>query len=246
MQEPQKAMSQTVQPSEITDIEALIQSEAKAISDKIVLDIMSAHSEEDVRHLCNKLIDSFIEKAKLNISGRHEYEIGGGFVDSKYSRVLLEYKYPHGQSRIAENLDAPGTKKVVEQLKSRFDAFKMKEKRSYESLLGVGLDGVNVLFIRRHGADWDIDEPKPITPYRVEKLLRALVSLGAQGYSYTASQLAAHFGSDSLLAQKAVRQLYSVLTGTTDKKTKVFFAQWKILYGEVWVVSGILCKRSFL
>jgi hypothetical protein len=231
--EPKNVMSQTPQSPQIADLEALIQAQAQVISDKIVQGVQSAGSEEDVRHLCNKLIDGFIENANLNISSRHEYEIDGGFLDSKYSRVLLEYKYPHGQSHITESLDAPGTKKVVEQLQSRFYGFNKKEKRSYESLLGVGLDGVNILFIRRQGDEWDIDAPKPITPYSIERLLRALVSLGAQGYSYTASQLASHFGSDSLLAQKAVRQLHSVLTGSTDKKTKVFFDQWKILYGEV-------------
>ena len=143
--EPKNAMSQDAQPPQIAELEALIKNEAKAISDKIAQEIQSAGSEEDVRHLCNKLIDGFIEKAKLNISGRHEYEIDGGFLDSKYSRVLLEYKYPHGQSRIAEGLDSPGTKKVIKQLQSRFVAFKKTEKRSYETLLGVGLDGVNVL-----------------------------------------------------------------------------------------------------
>ncbi|HWE84569.1 MAG TPA: N-6 DNA methylase [Terracidiphilus sp.] len=216
------------------DLEALVLSEAKAISEKIAQNVQSAGSEEDVRHTCNKLIDDFIEKAGLDISGRHEYEINGGFLDSKYSRVLLEYKFPHNKSsRIDDSLEATGTKKVVEQLQSRFLAFKKKENRPYETLLGVGLDGIKILFVRRHGEDWDIAAPKPITPYTIEKLLRALISLGAQGHSYTASQLAAHFGSESFLAQKAVRQLYSVLIGTTDKKTKVFFAQWKILFGEV-------------
>ncbi len=218
---------------QLSDLESLILQQAQTVSGKMAEVSQTAQSEEDVRHECNKLIDGFIETAHLNISGRHEYEIGGGFLDSKYSRVLLEYKFPKGAPRIGDSLDSPGCKKVIEQLKQRFVAFKKKEQRSYDTLLGVGLDAAHVVFVRRHGEQWDIEEPKPITPYTIERLLRALVSLGAQGYSFTAGQLASHFGSDSPLAQKAVQQLYSVLCSTSDKKTKVFFAQWKILFGEV-------------
>jgi hypothetical protein len=215
------------------DIESLILSESVAISETIAAKVPSSGSEEDIRHLCNTCIDQFIDKAQLNISGRHEYEIGGGFLDSKYSRVLLEYKYPHGPSRIGASLNSPGAVKVVDQVKSRFIAFNEKEHRPFETLLGVAIDGIRIIFVRRLGDNWSVDAPAPITPFTVERLLRALVSLGAQGYSFSPTQLASHFGSGSHIAQQSVHQLYATLTTTQDKKSKVFFAQWKILFGEV-------------
>lgn len=223
----------TADAPDLPDLESLILSQSVSISETIASKVSSAGSEEDIRHHCNKCIDQFIEKAQLKISGRHEYEIGGGFLDSKYSRVLLEYKYPHGSSGIGPTLDSPGSTKVVSQIKSRFLAFHEKEHRPYETLLGIAIDGVRIIFVRRFGDEWSVDAPAPITPYTVERLLRALVSLGAQGYSFTPTQLATHFGSGSHIAQQSVHQFYSALTNTDDKKTKVFFAQWKIFFGEV-------------
>jgi Eco57I restriction-modification methylase len=215
------------------NLEALIISESATVASEMSRIAAMAHSEEDVRHECNKLIDSFIDKAMLKVKGRHEYEIDGGFLDSKYSGVLLEYKYPKGQGKIGPASDSPGTKKVVEQLQNRFVAFQLKEHQPFEKLLGVGLDSVRIVFVRRRGEDWDIEEPQPITKYSVERILRAIVSLGAQGFSFTPSQLAAHFGSASTLAQEGIRKLYLTQSSTSSKKTKIFFAQWKILFGEV-------------
>ena len=215
------------------NLEALILSEAERIAAEMGHIAGSAQSEEDVRHECNKLIDAFIDKAKLNIRGRHEYEIGGGFLDSKYSGVLLEYKYPKGQGKIGPTADAPGSQKVIEQLQSRFTAFKLKEKQPFEKLLGVGLDAVRIVFVRRRGSEWDAEEPQLIGKYNIERLLRAIVSLGAQGFSFTPSQLALHFGSQSPLAQDGIRKLHATLCSTSSTKTRIFFAQWKILFGEV-------------
>jgi hypothetical protein len=215
------------------NLEALIVSEADAIAVEMGQIATSAQSEEDVRHECNKLIDAFIHKAGLKVKGRHEYEIGGGFLDSKYSGVLLEYKYPKGQGRIGATSDAPGAKKVIEQLQNRFKAFKLKEKQPFEKLLGIGIDSVRIIFVRRRGTEWDVEEPQPITKYNIERVLRAIVSLAAQGFSFTPNQLAIHFGSGSPLAQEGIRKLYSTLCSTNSKKTKIFFTQWKILFGEV-------------
>ena len=59
-----------------------------------------ANSEEDVRYECNKLNDSFLKKAGLKIKARHEYGLAGGFVDSKYGGVIIEYKDPKGSSKL--------------------------------------------------------------------------------------------------------------------------------------------------
>jgi len=221
------------EPAIPVNLEALIASESEAIAAEMNHIAAGAHSEEDVRHECNKLIDSFIEKAMLKVKGRHEYEIGGGFLDSKYSGLLLEYKYPKGPGKIGATSDSPGSKKVIEQLQSRFIAFHLKEHQPLEKLLGIGLDSMRIIFVRRHGAEWNVEEPQPITKYNVERILRALVSLGAQGFSFTPTQLAAHFGSASTLAQDGIRKLYLAQSSTTSKKTRMFFAQWKILFGEV-------------
>ena len=43
-----------------------------------------AHSEEEVRHGCNSFIECVLSQAGLTITGRHEYGLKGGRIDSKY------------------------------------------------------------------------------------------------------------------------------------------------------------------
>lgn len=214
-------------------VEDVIAQQSVTMADQMVRIAQWAHSEEDVRYECNKLIDEFLRKAGIRVRGRHEYHIGSGRLDSKYQGVLLEYKYPKGPDKIVEGKDAPGNRAVVGQLKKRFADFEREERFRPERLFGVGCDADTLLFVRYQGGKWVIDEPQPVTPHSVERLLRALVSLGAQGKSFTPEYLSADFGSDSEIAQKGVRDLCKVIRDTKSKKAVTFFNQWKVLFGEV-------------
>jgi hypothetical protein len=215
------------------NLEALIAEHATALAVQMHSIAESAHSEEDVRHGCNKLIEDFLEEAGLQIKGRHEYGLAGGRIDSKYAGVIIEYKAPKGSSKITDSLDAPATKTLVEQIKKRFRDFQREEHVEPERLFGVGTDAQKILFVRQRGREFEIEDPKPITPHSVARLLRALISLGAQGKSFTPDHLAADFGSESPVAQKGIRQLYAVISQTKNPKARTFFNQWKILFGEV-------------
>lgn len=216
-----------------TNLEVLIVEQAALIAAQMNSIARSASSEEDVRHECNKLIEDFLQKAGLQIKGRHEYGLAGGRVDSKYAGVIIEYKAPKGTGKITENLGALGTKALIEQIKKRFRDFQSAEHIEPEKLFGVGTDAQKILFVRQRGRQFEIEDPKPITPHTVERLLRALISLGAQGKPFTPGQLATDFGSDSPTAQKGVHQLYTVIFETRNPKARTFFNQWKILFGEV-------------
>ena len=82
-----------------------------------------SHSEKDARHGCNVLIENFLTQAGLTVTGRHEYGLKGGRIDSKYGDVILEYKDPKGGGRLGESLESSGTKKVVAQIQQRFHDF---------------------------------------------------------------------------------------------------------------------------
>ena len=215
------------------NLEALIVEEAPIIADQMNRIAQWAESEEDVRHECNKLIDAFRQKAGIKIKGRHEYGLAGGRIDSKYAGVIIEYKDPKGAGKITENFNAPGTTAVIKQIKQRFKDFQREEHIKPEKLFGVGTDGDTIVFVRQRGGKLVVEDPKPTTRYTVERLLRALVSLGAQGKSFTPDHLATDFGSDSPTAQQGIRQLYQAITETQNPKARTFFNQWKILFGEV-------------
>ena len=216
-----------------TDLETLIVAEASGIANAMIAIAKRAHSEEDVRHGCNSLLDAFIRRADLSIEGRHEYGIAGGRIDSKYARVIIEYKDSHGPNAITDSPRSQGAKQVATQLRKRFADLESAEHLSPAKLFGVGTDGDHVVFARFRSGYVDVEDPRPTTRHTVERILRALVSLGASGKPFTPAILATDFGSQSAAAQSGVRRLYRALASTRDPKALVLFKQWRILFGEV-------------
>ena len=216
-----------------TNIEKLIHDSSTAISNEMKIIVGWAKSEEDIRHECNKLIDDFLKKAEIKVKGRHEYGLAGGRIDSKYGGVIIEYKDPKGVGKIGADPNSPGAKAIIQQIKQRFTDFKKEEKIASERLFGVGCDGNNLIFVRYRSNKFEVENPQPATPHTVERLLRALVSLGAKGKSFTPDHLVGDFGAESNTAEKYIRVIYQVITQTKSKKALTFFDQWKILFGEV-------------
>lgn len=213
--------------------EVLIEEYAKTMAEQMVQAAGHAQSEEDIRHAVNTLIDEFIKRGGLSVKGRHEYGLAGGRIDSKYGGVVIEYKSPKGSGRIAEDKNAPGTRAVVKQIEQRFRDLQSEEQVGMERILGVGCDGDTFVFVRMRGREIEAEPPQPVTPQTVERLLRAIVSLGARGLSFTPENLAAHFGSEGQSAREGVHAIHELIRTTDSPKAQTFFRQWQILFGEV-------------
>ncbi len=218
-----------------TSVEAVVTEYAPQMASKMRHLADASHSEEDVRHGCNVLIEGFLTQAGLTVAGRHEYWLKGGRIDSKYGGVIVEYKDPKGGGRIGESLESSGTKKVVAQIQQRFKDFgtEAQENTEPQRLFGVGCDGRRLVFVRFRGKAFQVEGPFEVTAHSVERLLRALCSLGAHGAPYTPEQLTASFGADSPLGREGIRALYAVIRETDNPKAQTFFSQWRILFGEV-------------
>jgi len=170
-------------PSE-QNIERLIQESARAIAQSLPQWADRARTEADLRQRCNELFNKFIEKAGLLVEGRLEYFIKGGRADSKYGAVIIEYKNPRGPQRITIRPRNGRPQHVVVQLLERFQALHEVERIPLSRLFGVGCDGKRLIFVT-YGADrFEISEPQNVSRYSIERLLRALVSLGAEGRSF--------------------------------------------------------------
>jgi hypothetical protein len=215
------------------NLESLIQNYAETMSGKMAEIASRSKSEEDVRHECNNLIDAFLKKAEIETKGQHEYGLAGGRIDSKYGGVIIEYKDPKGSGKITENPKSPGVKAVVKQLKKRFTDFQSEKKIELERIFAVGCDSNTFVFVRYRGKTVEVEDPQPVTPHTVERLLRALVSLGAKGYSFTPDNLCDHFGGQGHIALEGIARIHKVISTTKSKKAQVFFKQWQILFGEV-------------
>lgn len=193
----------------------------------------AAQSEEDVRHAFNSKVDAFIADAGLEVVGRHEYFIAGGRIDSVYSRVILEFKFPNGPKRLGDSLDTAGSREVCQQITDRFTAFIADDGVPPEKLFGVGTDGRAVIFARMRGGQVVLRGPFALDPHTIATVLRAIVSVGARGKSYVPNQLVHDFGSANPEARANVRSLVAALEATTNTKALTLFRQWRLLFAEM-------------
>lgn len=193
-----------------------------------------ASKEEEIRIAVEKQLAFIQKEAGIELEGKHEFTLAKGRVDSVYSRVLIEYKNPSSAAKIGPKLDSPGTKAVVEQIKSRFRDLKNEQNQPHESLFGVGTDGLHFVFVRFRDKKWDIQEPVEVNKYSVERFLWALFNLGRKGKPFQPEYLAADFGAgQNSIALPGVHALYDAIVETKNPKAQTFFNQWKILFGEV-------------
>ena len=217
-----------------TKLDDLISTRAKVYAEQITAAAARATKEEEIRIASERELGFIEQAAGIRLEGKHEFTVASGFVDSVYDRVLIEYKNPSSASaKLGPKLDSPGTKKVVEQIKSRFDDMRAQHRQPLNSLFGVGLDGRYFVFIRFRDNKWHVQEPVPVTPHSAERFLWALFNLGQKGKPFTADELARDFGADATLARSSVKGLYETLLTVDHPKALVFFNQWKILFGEV-------------
>ena len=146
----------------------------------------------------------------------------------------VEYKNPHSaQDRIDARLEAASTQRLISQIKCRFGDFEAAEHVEQKRLFGCGTDGRYILFVRNRTGKFEIDPPLALTHSSVGRLLRALISLGAKGSSFTPENLCADFGAMSQITRQTVTALYHAITTTDNEKARTLFAQWRLLFSEV-------------
>ncbi len=217
-------------------LDELVSRKAAEFADQIKGAASIAAKEEEIRIEAERQL-AFIEKeAGIKLEGRHEFTVASGRVDSVYDRVIIEYKNPSSPAaRIGPRADSPGTRKVVEQIKSRFHDMRSQHGQAMNTLFGVGLDGNHFVFVRFRNEKWEVQDPVEVSRHSAERFLWALFNLGAKGRPFSPEYLALDFGSaaESSVATSGIRALYNAIVGTDHPKAQTFFSQWKILFGEV-------------
>lgn len=215
-------------------LDELISTKAAEFARHVTAVAQSANNEEEIRIECEKQLAFVQAAAGITLSGHHEFTVASGRVDSLYQSVIIEYKNPKSPgAKIGPRLDSPGTKKVVEQIKTRFYDLRAEHGQPLNTLFGVGLDGRYFVFVRFRDDKWHVQEPVEVTKHSAARFLWALFNLGTRGKPFSPDYLAQDFGADALVAQEGVRTFYSTIIATHHPKAKTFFNQWKILFGEV-------------
>src|SRR5712691_9754057 len=126
-----------------------IRERAKLYSERLNSVADRASKEEEIRIASEREIAFIQEETGITLEGKHEFTVASGRIDSVYDRVIIEYKNPSSPgARIGPAPDSPGTKKVVAQIKSRFQDLFVEHGQAFKSLFGVGLDGKYFVFVR--------------------------------------------------------------------------------------------------
>lgn len=207
----------------------------------------TAKTEEDLKIGFEKALDP--TRAKLGIISSPVYErlqnnqasIFKGRPDAVHGMIVIEYEPP----RVFNNKSAVehAHNQLIDYICAEADARKDKLFLEDPRLVGVGFDGEQIFFTKYQGdktkpkTEFDRNDfiyhgPYPFDLQSVRTLLTYLRSLSRR--PLTAEQLAESFGPKSHLAPLIVSAFADSLEHWGTERVKVFFNEWKRLFGIVY------------
>ena len=198
-------------------------------------------TEEDLRIGFEKLLEPLLKSIGVTSNPKYEKSIFSGRSDALHGNVIIEYESP-GSLKQKNRVDH-----AFNQLTDYISGEALERKEElfiYDpKLIGVGFDGEHIFFVQYTG-----DKTKEKTalekkdfilsgPYLFDAessrtfltYLRALSRL-----PLTAENLADKFGPRSNVAPQSVSAFADALTNWGDEKVRVFFNEWKRLFGIVY------------
>jgi len=232
---------------------------AENLAQAILQVAQRARSEEDLRVGVEQALSA--TRQALELTARPEYEktTFSGSADAVYGHVTIEYKRP---GRLSEkDFPAKLAKQIARYLtdQARRAGGRAKQIEALEKMIGVGLDGKQILFLRYSATGreresplpplpgtqmsfLDVDEyaggfqmvgPVPVGRESVELLLLYLRSLSRK--PLTPEALAADFGPQGDIAPNLVNVFYTALQAHRDHpRVATFFAEWDRIFGIVY------------
>jgi hypothetical protein len=218
-----------------------------------------ACSEEDLRVGVERALSATLQTLGLTVTPEYEKTTLSGSADAVYGHVVIEYKRP---GRLAEK-DYPATlaSQIARYLTdlARSAGSKAKQVEALERMVGVGLDGERMLFLRYSATSRKRESPLPPLPgtqlsfldvegcaggfqvvgpvpvgrESIELLLLYLRSLSRK--PLTPEALADDFGPQGEIASRLVNAFYNALQAHRDHpRVATFFAEWERIFGIVY------------
>ncbi len=218
-----------------------------------------ARTEEDLRVGVEHALSATLQALGLTATPEYEKTTLSGSADAVYGHAVIEYKRP---GRLAEK---GFPVKLAEQIaryltdQAHHAGGRAKRAEALEKMIGIGLDGEQILFLRYSATGrrresplpplpgtqisfLDVDEyaggfqmvgPVPVGRESVELLLLYLRSLSRK--PLTPEALAADFGPQGDIAPNLVNVFYTALQAHRDHpRVATFFAEWDRIFGIVY------------
>ncbi len=218
-----------------------------------------AHSEEDLRVGVEHALSATLAALGLTAVAEYEKTTFSGSADAVYGHVVIEYKRP---GRLAEKgYPATLATQIARYLTdlARPAGSRAKQIEALERMVGVGLDGEQMLFLRysatgrkresplpplpgmqlsfldveEYAGGFQVVGPVPVGRESVELLLLYLRSLSRK--PLTPEALADDFGPQGEIASRLVNAFYGALQAHRDHpRVATFFAEWDRIFGIVY------------
>lgn len=218
-----------------------------------------ARTEEDLRVGVEHALAATLQALGLTAAPEYEKTTFSGSADAVYGHVTIEYKRP---GRLKEKgfparLAAQIARYMTDH--ARHAGGQIKQIEALEKMIGVGLDGEQIVFLRysafgrkresplpplpgsqlsflevdEHPGDFQMVGPVPVGRESIELLLLYLRSLSRK--PLTAESLAADFGPEGEIAPRLVNLFYGALEANWDHpRVATFFAEWDRIFGIVY------------
>ncbi len=232
------------------------------LAEQLAKDILTvakrADTEEDLRIGVEKALDPVLKALDITTEPRYEKATSTSFYDAIHGHLILEYERP-GKLKSKR-----GQEETIEQLVKYLDAEasrhgeKQKE-AALKRMVGVSLDGFQILFVRYTGTKarakvpfpkrkpsaqlpllpeailpggFDLDGPNPVNAQTISLFLTYIRAL--HRYPLTPEELTKEFGPDAETARQAVNTFYQTLLASKSPKVDTFFKEWDRIFGIVY------------
>lgn len=203
----------------------------------------TAKTEEDLKIGFEKLLEPLLSAFDIKYAPKYEKSVySGGRSDALHGQVIIEYEAP----------EAFNAKKGIDHAFNQLVTYIEGEAKQRNDnklflfdpkYLGVGFDGAKIFFVQYRGdknkpkidldkKDFALDGPYPFDTNSARTLLTYLRSLSRK--LLTAENLTEVFGPRSKIAPLAVSALTDALENWSNPRVKVFFNEWKRLFGIVY------------
>jgi len=202
----------------------------------------TAKTEEDLRIGFEKILDPLCQKLDVKLSPKYEKSIyTGGRSDAIHGRVIIEYEKPRAFE--SKHWIEHAFDQLVEYIRGEAERKKETLFLFDPKYIGIGFDGNQIFFVQYRG---DKNKPKIkldnkdfvlIGPFLFDHqsartLLTYLRALSRK--LLTAENLAEVFGPSSKIASLMVSALADALENWGSTRIRVFFNEWKRLFGIVY------------
>ncbi|MGH9670593.1 MAG: N-6 DNA methylase, partial [Terriglobales bacterium] len=210
-------------------------------------------SELELQIEIEKLLDPFLQQLpSMPHRFGHATKLGG-IKDALHGNLIIEYE------RAGKLAKRAGLEEAIGQLKQ----YLLEEAEHHgrgatdalRQMVGVGLDGRYILFVRYRGREtpatvlkrlkpqltffpeaelqeFSVDGPYPVSTESIDLFLGYLQSLAR--YRLTPEALAEVFGPKSEVARSVVGIFYHKLQHTKNRRVQTFFAEWQRIFGIVY------------